>query len=231
MTFYINRANENRQMKYFFFLFLLLASANLFGQTDSLEKAILHNKLISKEITQAGYTKTISQWVELINRVKYPDLPLDQNGVVHYVFINEFKGFDREKLINRTREWLSINYGLLPGDMYTNEKEGKIILRNRLSLLDNYSCIFTSVISIKDEKIKLEIISLIYEAYYEGDQSAGRPEKTVSFNISEVYPVILKRPSDWPVNLSLFKATNKLFDTEIKNLNDYITSYDNSNIF
>jgi hypothetical protein len=218
-------------MKYFFFLFLLLASANLFGQTDSLERAILHNKLISKEITYGGYSKTLSQWVELINRVKFPDLPLDQNGVVHYVYINEFKGFDREKLINRTREWLSINYGLLPGDMYTNEKEGKIILRNRLSLLDNYSCIFTSVISIKDEKIKFEIISLFYEAHYEGDQSAGRPDKTVSFNISEVYPVILKKPSDWPVNLSLFKSTNKLFDTEIKNLNDYITSYDNANIF
>jgi hypothetical protein len=218
-------------MKYFFSLFLLLASLRLSGQTDSLEKAALLNKLTSKEITEAGYSKTLSQWNELINRVKYPDLPLDQNGVVHYVFINEFKGFDREKLINRTREWLSINYGLLPGDMYTNEKEGKIILRNSLSLIDNYSCIFTSVVSIKDEKIKFEIFSLYYEAYYKGDMSADRPDRTINFSISEVYPIILKKPADWPLNLSLFKATNKLFDTEVKNLNDYITSYDDANAF
>ncbi|MBK7132434.1 MAG: hypothetical protein IPH69_06300 [Bacteroidales bacterium] len=218
-------------MKYFFFLLLLLASFNLSGQTDSLEKAVLHNKLLSKEITDAGYSKTMEQWVELINRVKYPDLPLDQNGVVHYVFINEFKGFDREKLMNRTREWLAINYGFLPGDMYFNEKEGKIILRNSLSLIYSYSCIFTSVISIKDEKIKFEMISLVYEAFYKGDMSADRPDKTVSFSISDVYPVILKKSSEWPLNLTLFKATNKLFDTEIKNLNDYITSYDNSNVF
>ena len=215
----------------FLLLFLLLATSDLFGQTDSLEKAALHNKLISKEITDASYSKILSQWDELINRVKYPDLPLDQNGLVHFVFINEFKGLDKDNLINRTREWLSINYGLLPVDMYTSEKDGKIILRNNLSLLNNYSCVFTSVISIKDEKIKFEIISLSYQAYYEGDYSSGRPDKTVSFNITDVYPIILKKPADWNINLSLFKATNKLFNTEIKNLNDYIMSYENSNVF
>lgn len=218
-------------MKKIVVLFLLLASSNLFGQTDSLEKAKLHNRLISREITEANYSKILSQWVELINRVGYPDLPIDHNGVVHFIFINEFKGFDKDKLINRTREWLSINYGLLPGDMYSNEKEGKIILRNSLSLFNNYTCIFTSVISIKDEKIKFEIISISYQAYYEGDLSAGRADQTVNFNITEVYPIVLKKPSDWNINLSLFKATNKLFNTEIKNLNDYIMSYDDSNKF
>ncbi len=218
-------------MKYFFFLFLLLASFNVSGQTDSLEKATLHHRQVSGEMTNAGYSKIITQWVELINRVGYPDLPLDQNGLVHFIFINEFKGFDKEKLVNRTREWLSINYGLLPGDMYTNEQEGKIILRNSLSLFDNYTCVFTSVISIKDEKIKFEMISLSYQAYYEGDLSAGRTDQTINFNISEVYPIILKKPADWNINLSLFKATNKLFNTEIKNLNDYIMSYDDSNKF
>lgn len=218
-------------MKKFMFLLIVLFESNLFGQTDSLEKAILLNKITAKEITEVNFSKIMSQWVELITSVKYPDLPLDQNGQVHYVFINEFKGFDKEKLLNRTQEWLSINYGLLPTNMYTNLKEGKIILRNSLNLIYNYSCVFTSIFSIKDEKIKIELISISYQAYYEGDYTSGKPEKTITTNINEVYPIILKKPTEWPLNLTLLKATNKLFNTELKNLNDYILSYDNSNIF
>jgi hypothetical protein len=218
-------------MKKLIFLLFILVESNLFGQTDSLEKAILYNKLLSKEISEVSYSRTGAQWVELINRVKYPDLPLDQNGQVHYVVIKEFKGFDKEKLFNRTREWLAINYGLLPANMYSDLNDGKIIFRNSLNLFNNYSCVFTSVISVKDEKIKFELVSLSYQAYYEGDYATGIPEKTVSFNITEVYPVILKKPAEWNTDLSLFKATNKLFLTETKNLEDYILSYDNTNKF
>ena len=218
-------------MKTFIILLIILVESNLFGQTDSLEKAILLNKLISKEITDVNFSKIMPQWVELISRVKYPDLPLDQNGQVHYVFINEFKGFDKEKLLNRIQEWLSINYGLQPTNIYSNLKEGKIILRNSLNLIYNYSCVFTSIFSIKDEKIRLELISISYQAYYEGDYTSGIPEKTINININEVYPIILKKPTEWGLNLSLLRATNKLFNTEVKNLKDYILSYDNSNIF
>jgi hypothetical protein len=218
-------------MKKLIFLLFILFELNLYGQTDSIEKAILYNKLLSKEITEANYSKTGAQWVELINRVKYPDLPLDQNRQVHYVVIKEFKGFDKEKLFNRTREWLAINYGLLPVNMYSDLNDGKIIFRNSLNLFNNYSCVFTSVISIKDEKVKFELMSLSYQAYYEGDYAAGIPEKSVSFNITEVYPIILKKPAEWNTDLSLFKATNKLFVTETKNLEDYILSYENTNIF
>jgi hypothetical protein len=218
-------------MKNYFFLIFLLTSLNLSGQTDSLEKSVIYNKFMSKEITDVYFSKIWPQWVQLIKTVKYPDLPLDQNGQVHYVFINEFKGLDRETLTNRTLEWLAINYGLLPSNIYCNSKEGKIILRNSLALFGNYSCVSTSIISIKDEKIKFESISLSYQAYYGGDYASGIPEKTISFNINQVYPVIMKKPSEWEVNLSLFRATNKLFDTETKNLCDYIMSYDSSNAF
>jgi len=218
-------------MKKLIFLLFILIGSKLSGQTDSIEKAVLYNKLLSKEISEASYSKTGAQWVELISRVKYPDLPIDQNGQVHYIFIKEFKGFDKEKLYNRTREWLAINYGLLPTNMYSDLNDGKIIFRNSLNLFSNYSCIFTSVISVKDEKIKIELMSISYQAFYEGDYATGIPEKTVSFNINEVYPIILKKPSEWNTDLSLFKATNKLFPTEAKNLEDYILSFDSMNKF
>jgi len=218
-------------MKNYIFLLLILVGSNLFGQTDSIEKSTFYNKLTSKEITEVNFQNIWRQWVQLINSVKYPDMPLDQNGQVHYVIINEFKGFDKEILFDRTMEWLAINYGLLPSNVYSNLKEGKIIYRNSLNLFYNYGCSFTSIISIKDEKIRVELISLSYQTYYGGDYANGIPEKTVNTNINEVYPIILKKPSEWNLNLSWFKATNKLFKTEIKNLNDYILSYDNSNVF
>ncbi len=218
-------------MKNYIFLLILLFESNLFGQTDSLEKAIIYNKLMSKEITEVDFSKIWSQWNQKIRTIKYPDLPMDQNGQVHYVFINEFKGYDKEKLFTRTQEWLSINYGLFPTSTYFNLKDGKIILVNSLNLIKNYSCIYTLIISIKDEKIKLELISLMFEAYYEGDYASGIPDKTIRLNINEVYPIILKKPSEWNLYFSLFKATNQLFSTETKNLTDYIQSYDNSNQF
>ena len=218
-------------MKNFFFLLILLFESNLFGQTDSLEKAVLYNKYTSKEISDIDFSNIWSQWKQKMKTIKYPDLPLDQSGHVHYVFINEFTGFDREKLFNRTIEWLAINYGLLPVNMYSNLKEGKIILRNSLNLNKTYSCVYTLIISIKDEKIRLELISLSYQAYFEGDYDSGIPEKTINYNLNEIYPIILKKPSEWNLYLSLFKKTNQLFNAEIKNLGDYIFSYDNSNIF
>ena len=218
-------------MKNFFFLLILLFESNLFGQTDSLEKAVLYNKYTSKEISDIDFSNIWSQWNQKMKKIKYPDLPLDQSGQVHYVFINEFKGFDKEKLFNRTMEWLSINYGLLPVNMYSNLNDGKIILRNSLNLNKTYSCVYTLIISIKDEKIRLELISLTYQAYFEGDYDSGIPEKTINYNLNEIYPIILKKPSEWNLYLSLFKKTNQLFNAEIKNLGDYIFSYDYSNIF
>jgi hypothetical protein len=218
-------------MKKFIYLLLIILGPKLLGQTDSLEKAALYKKLMDKEISEPSYARTGSQWMELINRVKYPDLPLDKNGQVHYTVIKQFIGKSKEELFNRTREWLAINYGLLPVNMYSDVNDGIIIVRNSLNLFTNYSCVFTAVISFKEDKIKFEMISISYQAYLEADYASGVPERTVTFSINEVYPIILKKQIDWNLDLSLFKGTNKLFTTETKNLEDYILSYDSSDKF
>ena len=46
-------------MKNYIFLLIVLVESNLFGQTDSLEKAILYNKFISKEITEVDFSRTM----------------------------------------------------------------------------------------------------------------------------------------------------------------------------
>jgi hypothetical protein len=215
-------------MKTLTFLLILIIESNLFGQTDSIERAVFYNKLISKELNEEEYLKTWKQWLQKIKSDKYPDQPIDQNGQVHYNFINEFKGYDKEYLFNRTLEWLSINYGFLPSNVYSNLKDGKIIYSISLSLYKNNSCIPTSIISIKDEKIRFEFINISYQAYYPGDYQNGIPEKTVNLT---VYPIILKKYSEWNLYFPLLTETNKLFNKEVQSLANYIISYEHMNIF
>jgi len=81
-------------MRNLFVLFLLIIGSNLYGQTDSIEKATLYNKMMSKEIMQEKYAEIGKLWNQSMN--KYPDLPLDQSGQVHYTFVNNFKNINKE---------------------------------------------------------------------------------------------------------------------------------------
>lgn len=217
-------------MKSILFLLILTIGSMAYGQTDSIEKAILRSKLNSKVIKESDFQKTISLWTQKTNETRYTDLPVDQNGEVHYTFINEFKNFEKETLFNRTLEWLAINYGLIPADVYSNSEDGKIIFRNSLELKTDNFILYTSVISIKDEKIMAEFISLVYQTFYEGhyEYDSWIPDKTVNVPIKDVFPVILKKTSEWDTYLKLLKTTNDLINTEIKNLSDYILTYENS---
>jgi len=212
-------------------LLILFLGSMLYGQTDSIEKALLYNKLINKEIGRDEFQRTWLSWNQTIKAInKYPDIPIDQSGQVHYSFLYDFIGFNKEKLFSRTLEWLSINYGLIPAYIYSNLDDGKIIYRNNSNLVTGNTCTYSSIISIKNEKILIEFINIGYQTYYEGQYSNNEwiPEKTIDYSINQVFPIILKKASGWNSNLSLLKDTNDFFNTEVKNLFDYITSYDNS---
>jgi hypothetical protein len=210
---------------------MLVFGSILYGQTDSLEKAVIYKKLVDKKIEQSEFSKIWLSWKQTINEIKgYPDIPLDQSGQAHYSFLNEFIDLNKEKLFTRTLEWLSINYGLIPSYLYSNLEDGKIIFRNSIDLTTGNTCTYTSIISVKNEKILVEFVNIGYQTYYEGHYSNDTwvPDKTLNFGINQVYPIILKKPSEWNSNLNLLKATNEFFNTGIKNLYDYIISYDNS---
>ncbi len=221
-------------MKYSVILLLLIFGSTLYGQTDSIEKAIMYKKVMSKEIGQAEFSRLALKWNQIIRDIKkYPELPLDPNGQIHYIYLYKFPDLNKENLYNRTLEWLSINYGLIPSDIYSNTEDGKIIFRNSLSINYTNSCTYTSVISIKNDKILMEILNISYqvfsEAHYSGD--AWVPEKTLNYSLSQMYPVILKDSSEWASDLFILSAVDELLNTEKKNLYDYIVSYNYSNEF
>src|SRR5664280_3912030 len=102
-------------MKKLLIIPILILGLNLFAQKDSIEKAILYKKMMDKEIVQTEFSRIAMKWNETINELKkYPDLPFDKSGQVHYSFLNKFVNFNKEKLFNRILEWLTINYGLVP---------------------------------------------------------------------------------------------------------------------
>jgi hypothetical protein len=221
-------------MKCILITVLVIFGSSLYGQTDSIEKASIYNKMASKEIEQEEFLKTWQSWNQKMKEIKqYPNLPLDRSGKVHYSFVNKLIDFNKEKLFNRTLEWLSINYGLVPSYIYSNAADGKIIFRNSLDLKTGSTCNYTSIISIKNEKIMIEYISISYQTFYPDHYSGDQwiPDRTVNIDISQVYPIVLKKPSEWNANLNLLKITNELFNTETKNLYDYIESYDSLYVF
>lgn len=221
-------------MKNSLILLILFIGSNLFGQTDSLEKDIIYKKLINKQIEQAEFATIYTRWNQTIKKInKYPDLPLDQTGQVHYSFLKEFTGINKEKLFTLTLEYFSTNYALFPSYLYSNLDEGKIILRNTINLITGDNCTYTSVILIKNEKMLIEFINIGYQSFKDGYYTDGAwvPERTINYGINQVYPIILKKPSEWNSNIILFKITNEFFNSEIENFSHYVINYDNSNAF
>ena len=221
-------------MKNSIIIVLIVLGQSLYGQNDSIEKALIFKKIIANELTQEEFSKMGLKWNQTIKSIgKYPEIPLDQNDQVHYSFRNSFKDFNKEKLFSRTLEWLSIYYSLIPVDFYWNREDGKIIFSNSVDLSANQSCLYTCIITIKDEKIWIEIVNVGYQTFYAGYYSNGNwvHENKTYANINQVYPVILKNSSQWLANLNLLKSTNEVLNTDIMKLNNYIINYDSTYMF
>jgi len=222
---------KNQQMKNLILLSLLFITTTLYGQTDTIEKAVIYREVKAKNLRQDDFLRIWIRWNQAIKDFNgYPDILLDSAGQVHYSIVKEFTGFNKEKLFSRTLEWLSINYGLIPAYIYSNQEDGKIIFRNTLKLNSGFDCIYTSVITIKDEKILIEYLGISYQVFVAGHYLGQDwvPDVTTDIPLNQVFPIVLKRPAEWNSNLLILKSVNELFAGETNNHISYITSYDYS---
>jgi hypothetical protein len=210
-------------------LILVQSCMMLFGQTDSLEKALLYNRMLENEITNIEFSKLGTEWNNTIRRFgNYPELPFNKNGQVHFMYEADYGTVGREYLFNRTLEWLSINYGLIPAWIYSNRDDGKIIFTNNHKVTDIYSFDYTAIISIKDGAMLIEYVNIDYQAFYEGHYKGDFwiNDKTNSFEIETLYPVIFKKSSEWYATFTLLKSVKDHFGMEVNNLGEYIFNYD-----
>ena len=204
-------------------LFLLIG-ISAFSQTDSIEMAIMHNRVISNQITQADFARIANNWNRITTSVNgYPGLPFNQGGQVHYVFLNNFENIKKDLLFHRTLEYLAVNYGLLPNFMYSNEQDGKIIFTNSFNADNRYTCNYTGVISVKDSRMMIEFIKISLTVDTEWCQSTSGIEKT--------FPIITKRMQEWQPTLNLLKKVNEFFESEIAGLSLFLENYESNYTF
>jgi hypothetical protein len=221
-------------MKTIVIVLTLFLSTALFAQSDSIENAAIYKKVLSGEISNEMFSKAAREWKKVIQSIgKYPDLPIDQNGKVYYTYLTSFKGLSKEYLFSRTLEWLTIYYGLLPLDLNANPSEGKIIFRNSKFVKDGSIIVYTAIITMKNEKILVEYSGIAYQThtdgYYSGDLWV--PDRSVTTEIEKIFPIILKKQSEWMIYLQLFKSINDNFESSINELNTYIANYNSMYTF
>lgn len=203
------------------------------GQTDSIEKAAIFRKVQNKQMDEINYADIGSRWIQTIKKIgQYPDLPLDQSGLVHYSFVKKFGGLNKEKLYSHILEWLAINYGIFPAYLYSNLEDGKIVIHNSASLGGKSNVTYTSIISIKNEKILIEYFNIGYQSnvggYYDSE-GTWIPESNIG--VDQLCPIILRKSTEWNTDLQLLKSTNEFFKNDAGDISHFIISYDNFSKF
>jgi hypothetical protein len=214
-------------MRFSILLIFFISGLEIYGQTDSIEKVILLDKLISKDILKTEYSFILKKWNAAIEKDNYPDLPFNESGQIQYSYMTEFQGMSKEKIFNRILEWFSITYGIIPAYLYSNLVDGKVISSNNININDNTSGTFTYILTIFDEKVLMEFTNIGYQitvgGYYSND--TWIPEKINSQKIDQVFPVILKDLEMWAFYLKLLNTLDEHIKSDIESLNDYIINY------
>lgn len=211
-------------MKKLVFLILFICSVNVFGQNDSTEKSILLRRLNTGAITQTDFNRMLTRWNQETEKAGgYPNLPLNQAKQVHYIFVQDFPGIEKEVLVRRSLEWLAINYGLIPAYLYSNEGDGKIILTNQHNIDNTYTCSYTAILTARDGAMLVEFIKI----------SLSQPTDwgTSTTAIESFYPVISKRLQEWGTVISVLKKTDDFFNSEFSGMSNFIINYENSYTF
>ncbi len=202
-------------MRNFIFFVLLSIGFNVFGQNDSIENSELFK--LKHVLNDGDFLETYKAWFETIKTVgQYPNLPIDIDKKVHFSFVNNFKGENKEQLFHRTLEWIYLRYGIIPNNIYSDKESGKIILNNSINVDTDYYCNYTAIISMKDEKLMFEFTNIAYD--HNSDNTW--------INIENLVPIVRKSRQFWKPDLVFLKKVNDRINSEMESLVNYINNYD-----
>lgn len=221
-------------------LFFLILATNTQAQTFEHEKAYLNNLHKNKRITSDEFREKANKFFNLIQEMGgYPDLPYnDKKGKMEFNFIQEHPS-SKNIIFNRVLEWAALTFGRIDAVLhYKDFDSGKIILKGRFNVvfiedyrrlfggtaetLEERNCEQTYIFTIKDGKLKIEIIQLVYT--YEYYNSINNGSYTVP--IDRVYPITRGDAKDWKGDLNMLKETEKNITFLIQSLEKYISDYD-----
>lgn len=225
-------------------ILLLMASGTPgFSQTLELEYEAMMGRFLAREFTQLEFKDLSYAWRDLMDSIGYPDVPYDSmTKKVEYEFVSELEGISRDIIVNRVSEWAALTFGSTDGLLTHQGNASRLILNGSLEILfpdmfmvwKNYwrgyvekelqnSSIsyFTMVFTIKDGKMKSQVMNISYE--YTDFVSDGSVNRT----LNSFFPISNNEQDEWKAIIGLVNETRNSLDTMIKLLVAYVEDYEN----
>ena len=224
-------------------LLLISIGTPAFSQTLAIENDTLMNKYLSKELTQVEFRDISFAWRELIDSIGYPHVPYDSvSKKVEYEFVNALDGISRETIVNRVSEWSAVFFGSTDVLLTQQGTTSRLILNGSIEVLfpdlfmvyknswrgyvetelqNSSICYFTMVFTIKDGKMKSQVLNLSYE------YTDFVNDWTISRTLDSCFPISNNEQDEWKAIITLVNETTKNLDGMIDLLVGYIRDYEN----
>ena len=226
-------------------LILLLSFFNgmpSFSQTLEMEHDSMMDKYLSKELGQLEFKDLTFAWRALIDSVGYPEIPYDSvRKKVEYTFISSLESVPRETIVNRVSEWAAVSFGSTNALLTHQGEVSRLILNGSIEVffpdlfmvyknvwrgyvekeMQNSSiCYFTFVFTIREDKMKTQILNLSYEyTDYVSD-------RTVSRTLDSCFPISSNEQDEWKAIIGLINETGNSLQAMVKLLEGYILAYE-----
>jgi hypothetical protein len=206
---------------------------NLISQSLDIELNYINSEIQSGKLN-SDQAKTLGEKWNLFNkRFRYPELPI--NKITGEVDFSDTLAFDNKKrniIFERSLEWIAINYGSI---LLKDPDSGKIIANGNINVLHTAdfqgsfnsfveyktvtSANYTMVLTIKDNKLKYNIINIEYTFTDNYGSSFTLP-------INSLFPVISKDEYQWKKYLTVLNESKKIYTSLKDSLTEYINNAD-----
>ena len=229
-------------------LYLIALLCSIFGipalsQSLKIEYKSMMDRYLSKEMNQMEFRDMSFAWRALMDSVGYPEIPYDTvNRKVEYVFIHSLEGIPRETIVNRVSEWAAVSFGSTDGLLTRQGSTSRLILNGYMEIpfpdmfmvwknawagyvekeLQNSSiCYFTLVFTIKEGRMKSQVMNLSYE--YTDFVS----DRSVSKNLVSLFPISSNEEDEWRAIIGLVNETRTSLHAMMDLLIGYVQDYEN----
>jgi hypothetical protein len=218
--------------KILLFIVLIFIVTRLFSQSLDKEQEYINSEIQSGRLN-TDQVKTLGvKWNLFNKRFRYPELPLNKiTGEVDFSDTLTFEDKKRNVIFERSLEWIAINYGTI---LHKDPDSGKIIANGNINIAHtadyrgsfsslveyktNTNANYTMVLTIKDNKVKYNIINIEYTFTDNYGSSFTLP-------INLLFPVFSNDEDQWKKFLTVLNESKKIFYIALKNsLTDYINN-------
>jgi len=218
--------------KILLFIVSIFIVTKLFSQSLDTEQKYINADIQSGKLNP-DQVKTLGvKWNSFNKRFRYPELPLNKiTGEVDFSDTLTFEDKKRNVIYERSLEWIAINYGTI---LHKDPDSGKIIANGNINIVHtadyrgsfsslveyktNTSANYAMVLTIKDNKVKYNIINIEYTFTDNFGSSFTIP-------INLLFPVFSNDEVQWKKYLTVLNESKKILYTSLK---DSLTEYINN---